>query len=72
MIEPGECAGDVGPQGEHAVFREALQPAGGGGKGVNFPLGKGECDEFLFKARCGEDGVDALEEGALLAVVLGK
>jgi hypothetical protein len=34
-------------------------------------LGKGECDELLLKAGCGEDGVDALEKGSLLPVILG-
>ena len=71
MVEAGERAGDVGPQGEHAVFREALQAGGGCGQGVDLPLGKGEDDEFLFEAGGGEDGVDALEERPLLAVVLG-
>ena len=33
-------AGDVGPQGEHAVFREAFQALGGGAPGVDSALGK--------------------------------
>jgi hypothetical protein len=49
MIEAGEGAGDVGPQGEHAVFREAFQARGGGAAGVDFSLGKSQCDEFLFE-----------------------
>jgi hypothetical protein len=69
MTEAGEVAGDVGPQGEHAVFREAFQARGGGTPGVDFARGKSQGDEFLFETGSGENGVDALEKGALLAVV---
>jgi hypothetical protein len=33
--------------------------------------GKGERDELLLKAGCGENGTDALEEGSLPPVILG-
>ncbi len=69
MIEAGEVAYNVGSQGKHAVFREALQVLGSDDAGVDSALGKSQCDEFLFETRSGEDAVDALEKGALLAVV---
>ena len=49
MIEAGEVAGDVGPQGKHTVFREAFQARGGGAVGVDSALGESEYDEFLFE-----------------------
>lgn len=42
MIEAGEGAGDVGSQGEDAVFREAFEACGRGVFDVDFALGKGQ------------------------------
>lgn len=36
---------------------------------IDFPLGEREADELLFETGRGEDRVDSLEKGALVAVV---
>jgi hypothetical protein len=71
VIESRETAGNVGAQGEHTESNEAFQAFGGGGLGVDLVLDEHEIDELLFEAGGGEDRVDALENGALLAVVQG-
>ena len=69
MIEAGERAGDVGAQGENAVFRESFQAGGRGLLGIDLAFGKIEVDAFPFETRGRENGVDVLEKGTLLAIV---